>query len=111
MIKLYGAQDWSSIEWKQRQALKGKPLALWLHGFYSSHAYPFQLKTDTLRQLSGSRTQEKRRFKAALKKAFAELEKAAGYKATFDGDLVTVERPLTPSQILHARKKRAPKKA
>lgn len=31
MAKLYAA-GWSAIDWQQRQALRRKPLALWLHG-------------------------------------------------------------------------------
>lgn len=45
LMKLYGWNDWTAIDWQQRQALRGKPLALWLHGFYSSHARPFPMKS------------------------------------------------------------------
>ena len=56
LIKLFGASDWTALERQQREALKGKPLALWLHGFYASHAAPFPLKVETLQELSGSAT-------------------------------------------------------
>lgn len=116
LIKLFGSDNWTSLEWEQRKALKGKPLALWLHGFYSSHAEPFPLSVDYLREKSGSRTKEKKHFKAALKKAFAELEAETGIKAAFAGDIVTVERLPTPSQARHVirqitrgkRRKKAP---
>lgn len=100
-IKLYGSADWTGIEWEQRQALRGKPLALWLHGFYSSHAAAYPLKVDTLRALSGSGTKESRKFKQNLKAAFADLEAAAGIKGTVEGDLVTVERQPSPAQARH----------
>ena len=109
-IKLYGAADWTSLEWQQREALKGKPLALWLHGYYSSHAGPYPIKVETLQELSGSTNKDKRDFKRKLKAAFADLEEVAGVKAAFDGDLVTVERTPTPAQAKHLTTKTRRKK-
>ena len=57
-LKLYRWNDWTAIDWEQRQALRGKPLALWLHGFYSSHAQPHDIKIDTLHALTGSGTKQ-----------------------------------------------------
>ena len=34
----YGRTQWTPLDWAQRQQLRGKPLALWLHGFYATHA-------------------------------------------------------------------------
>jgi hypothetical protein len=31
LVKLYSWNDWTAIDFKQRQLLRGKPLALWLH--------------------------------------------------------------------------------
>jgi hypothetical protein len=104
-IRLYGGENWTGIEWERRQALRGKPLALWLHGFYSSHAQPYPFKVETLRELSGSATKEPRKFKQNLKAAFADLEAATGIKGTIDGNLVTVERKPTPAQVRHIVKK------
>jgi hypothetical protein len=57
LVKLYGWSDWTAIDLYQRRALRGKPLALWLHGFYPSHAQPFPMKIETIQQLSAeSRT-------------------------------------------------------
>lgn len=113
-IKLYGATDWTSLEWQQREALKGKPLALWLHGFFATHAQAYPMKVQTLMELSGSGTKTKKHFTAALKRAFADLEAVAGIKATFDGDLVAVEKIPTPAQAKHLTMKktrqRRPKK-
>lgn len=104
-LKLFSGNDWTGIEWEQRQALKGKPLALWLHGFYSTHAQPFPLKVETLRELSGSGTKTNKHFKTALQKAFAELETVAGIKAAFSGDLVSVEKNPSATQARHLLKK------
>ena len=105
LMKLYGASDWTAIQWEERAALKGKPLALWLHGYYASHAAPYPIKIETLRELSGSGTKELKHFKAALKKAFAHLEKAADIKVMIEGDLVSVEHCPTPAQLKHLNKK------
>ena len=33
LAKFYGRPQWTQIDWQQRQALRRKPLAPWLHGF------------------------------------------------------------------------------
>lgn len=98
ILKLFGYSSFTRLQWDERRALKGKALALWLHGFYSSHARPYPLTIDYLRRLCGSRNAELRSFRAKLKKAFQDLEKASGMKATFTGDTVTVERQPSGSQ-------------
>ena len=53
LIKLYGKSHWTAIDWDQRLTLRKKPLAQFLHGYYSTHKAPFPLKVATLHQLSG----------------------------------------------------------
>lgn len=106
LIKLFASDNWTALQWEERRRLKGKPLALWLHGYYSSHAAPYPLKVDTLREMCGSETKERFHFVAALKRAFNALEKEAGIKGTLDGDLVTVTRLPSPSQGRHLLKKK-----
>jgi hypothetical protein len=107
LVRLYGWGDWTALDWEQRHALRGKPLALWLHGFYSSHAKPYPMKVGTLHQLSGSTNKDPRDFKRRLKAAFADLEVATGIKGTIAGDLVTVERHGSRAQLRHLRRKSA----
>jgi hypothetical protein len=104
MAKLYRA-GWSAIDWQQRQALKRKPLALWFHGFYGSHAEPFPMKVDTLRRLSGSKDKTLFSYRQKLRRALEEL-KAIGAIASWKidkADLVVVDRgeALTKSQKRH----------
>jgi hypothetical protein len=106
-LKLFGASDWSSIEWDERKRLKSKPLALWLHGYISSHADPIPIKVETLMKLSGSNTHEKRRFKSALKSAAADLEKVTGIRMVFDGGLVLMMKEPTAAQTRHLIRKKA----
>jgi hypothetical protein len=102
-----------AIDWEQRQALRRKPLALWLHGFYSSHAAPFPVKIETLRQLSGSGTKRLRKFEENLRKALDDLETVTGIKGTIDedDDLVTVERLPSRTQQRHLTRKSKQRRA
>jgi len=97
LSKLYQA-GWTAIDWEQRQQLRRKPLALWLHGFLATHAKPYPLKVESLMAWSGSRIKETRQFKYKLKAALNELECVGaiiGYK--FIHNLVTINR--IPSNV------------
>ena len=93
---------WTAIDWQQRQQLRRKPLALWLHGFYASHADPYPMRIEKLRQLSGSRTKTLFHFTANLKRALNDL-KAIGTILDFEikDGLVYVEREPSSSQRKH----------
>lgn len=72
MLRLF-EEGYTYIEFEQRRKLRKHPLALWLHGFISSHAAPYPLKIQTLYQLSGSTTQNIRDFKLRLRRALTTL--------------------------------------
>ena len=40
MKVIFNRDSWTQIDWGIRHALRGHPLAQWLHGFYSTHAAP-----------------------------------------------------------------------
>ena len=87
---------YSQIDWRVRQALDGKPLAQWLHGFYSSHAQPHPLKIETLQNLCGS-DGELRRFRQTVKEALNALSEASNvfgqpFNYRIRDDLVLVEK-------------------
>jgi len=87
-------QGWTGLEWEQRQKLRGKPLALWLHGFYASHTEPLPYKVETLRELSGSQTKELKRFRQSLRLALADVE-TVGAIQSYDidaADLVRIDK-------------------
>jgi hypothetical protein len=102
------AQGWTGLDWQQRQRLRGKPLALWLHGFYASHAEPYAYKVETLRELSGSQTATLYHFRQSLRRALDELEAVGtiqGYE--FDTtDLVHVRKTKTINGMKKRRRKR-----
>lgn len=95
LIRLFGDNQWTALDWQQRQQLRGKLLAQALHAFYSSHRQPFPIKLDTLRGYVGSRNIQRAGFKVKLRTALEELVNIGfltGYDIT--GDAVTVVRTL-----------------
>ena len=102
MLRLF-EEGYTHIEFAQRQKLRKHPLALWLHGFLSSHAAPYPIKIETLHRLSGSGARNLRDFKLRTRKA---LEALAGIGAiesfAVDSDgMVRVKKAPTPTQQRH----------
>jgi len=93
LIRLYGDTQYTAIDWDQRLALRRKPLALFLHGYYSSHRDPFPLKLETLYQLAGSQNGKIKGFKQKVKTALEALV-AIGFLESYQikGDLLSVQR-------------------
>ena len=89
--------------------LRGKPLALWLHGFYASHAAPYSLTVAYLHKLSGSRTKQLKHFKQNLIRALRDLE-AVGAIQAFEirDELVHVRTVPSKSQQKHLAARRPP---
>lgn len=73
VIKLFSelGKQYSKIQWEQRKKLK--PLAKWLHAFYSSHAEPEPIHLMRLMALCGSKTKNMKHFKENLRAALLEL--------------------------------------
>ena len=109
LAKFFGPTRWTQIDWGQRQRLRGKPLALWLHGFYASHAAPYPLRVAYLHKLSGSQTKQLKHFKQNLVRALRDLE-AAGAIKSFEirDDLVHVRTVPSQSQRKHLAARRPP---
>ena len=74
-------------------ALRRKPLALALHGYYSTHARPVAVKLSTLQSYTGSSNAQAADFKRKVAKALEELKKL-GFLAhyQFERELVHVTR-------------------
>lgn len=106
IIELYGLDGWSSVEFGQRMALKKRPLAQWLHGYYSSHAKPFPIKVETLHRLCGSQNAALKGFKQDLKSALEKLEEVTHWRWSIDAsDLVHLSKQPTASQARHLMKR------
>ena len=101
MLRLF-EDGYTHIEFEQRQKLRKQPLALWLHGFLSSHAAPYPLKINTLHKLSGSVTQNLRDFKLRLRKTLDTLVDIGVVESfVIDEDSVKIKKNPTPSQQRH----------
>ena len=109
LAPFFGPTRWTQIDWEQRQRLRAKPLALWLHGFYASHAAPHALTVEYLHKLSGSQTKQLWKFKQNLTQALRDLE-AAGAIRGFEipDDLVRVQTVPSRSQRKHLAARRPP---
>jgi hypothetical protein len=111
---LYSPSMYTLVEWEQRKNLRGKDLARWLHLYLATHAAPFPVKVATLRELSGSRTAELKKFRQLLRIALADLEANGDIEDWYidDNDLVHVYRgtAITDSQSRHLTRPKARKR-
>ena len=106
------AAGWTAVNYEQRRKMRRKPLALWLHGYYSSHAKPYPVKTEYLYKLSGSTCKNMRDFKYRLKKALQNLIDVEAIRSfEVDGDMVTVEVIPNASQRKYLDAKKISPKA
>jgi hypothetical protein len=104
-VKLFGAADWTAVDWKTRRKLGRSPLAQWIYDYAVSHVGT-KIKLKTLQQLSGRGGDTQKRFNEAMKRAKKMLEKAAAATIEIDPTgLVTITHKLSPSQIRHAARK------
>ena len=109
LAPFFGRSQWTQIDWEQRQQLRGKPLALWLHGFYASHAVPHALTVEYLHKLSGSRNKQLRFFKRHLTQALTDLQQVSAIRSfEIRDNLVHVQTVPSPSQQRHLAARRPP---
>ncbi|MBB3105422.1 plasmid replication initiator TrfA [Azomonas macrocytogenes] len=106
IVAMYGGDGWTQIEWAERHALKGQPLAQWLHGFYTSHAKAYPYKVETLYQLSGSEAKQLKHFKAELKQALERVNEVTRWSWLINtNNLVVVDRLPSVSQQRYLKQK------
>lgn len=107
---LFEAEEFTQLDWTVRQALDGKPLAQWLHGFYASHARPYPVKIETLHRLCGSEAKRLTDFKIDLRRNLDSVTEAGNahgqpFGYVIAGDLVHVEKTPSGTQRRHLTKK------
>lgn len=110
MLKLYDA-GYTHVDWEQRKKLGNNNLAKWLHGFYSTHASPYDYKVETIRDLCGSNPSQRlgdfrKLLRAALKK-LKDQKSILDWKIDPKTDLLSVWRKPSVSQQRHLQKKLA----
>jgi len=103
--KLFMPASWTQLEWSERMALRGKPLAQWLHSYFSTHAKPYPVSVAFLHVISGSPTKLLKHFKTELKRAFEVLNAELGWEFEWDGDKVKMTRPPSEAQGRHLQRK------
>jgi TrfA protein len=108
---LFSPASYTQLEWEERLKLKGKPLALWLHSYFSTHAKPFPVSASYLKEKTGSPTKLVKHFKPELRTALKALESLDGWTVEWNGDNITVTHPETGSQVRHTDRKDNQRKA
>lgn len=110
LYSLFDKKGITWVDWSIRRLLNSKPLAQWLHGYYSSHAEPFPVSIKTLMQMAGSTDrstqsaeQNLRRALDSLAHARATHQKAFSYRI-HNGN-VHVEQVPSDSQLRHLQRK------
>jgi hypothetical protein len=95
IFSLYAGGSWTTLKREDRQALRGKQLALWLQAFYSTHREPYSMHISTLKELCGSRASRDRDFAAKMRAALKDLEAATGWQCAIseDGKVDVVREP------------------
>lgn len=109
MHVLFATDQFTQVDWHIRQALDGKPLAQWLHGFYASHAQPFPMSIAKLHDLSGSEAGELWKFAQTLRKSLDHLVEVhqqhfQSFSYDIKDDLVYIDRTPSKSQRLYLAK-------
>lgn len=111
VINLFSSDSWTMLERRERQKIAKNNLALWLHGFYSTHAAPYPMNVETIHSLCGSQSKNLRYFKKDLKKALALLKEKFGWLSSIEpspnGDKLKILRTPSKSQLKHLETKQA----
>lgn len=93
LADLFSHNEWTIIDKSVRGALARKPLAQWLHAFYSTHHAPFPYSAAALMKLSGAGGGETHRFRTLLRPALAEVQQETGWRcALTKNDMVTIKK-------------------
>lgn len=73
LVSQFQDDNYTQVRYEQRKTLGKAGLSKWLHSYYSSHANPNALKTETIRMLSGSDTKSLSKFRFQCKEAHERL--------------------------------------
>ena len=92
ILSFFSNNSWTGLDFEKRKELKGKAVAKWLHGFYSTHSTPHPYKVETLKDLCGSKA-ELKGFRRILKKSLMDVSTITGWTYWIDeSDLVNVKK-------------------
>ena len=83
-------------------------LALWLHGYYSQHAKPFEVKQTSLQLWSGRAREQPSKFRKALTRALENLCEVTGWTYDIVDGRVVVDRKLPSRKAKEEKEKTTP---
>jgi len=92
LANLFSENGFTRLQMDQRTQLRGNPLELWLHAFYSSHSDTdkFNYSVETIRNLCGSSTSDLAGFKRNLLKAMDNIRISTGWQFYIKKDLISL---------------------
>lgn len=74
---LFRDDQYTRIHWNLRLGLRKKPLAMWLHGFFSSHKKPYPIRASTIQKLCMSSSSERNFRNLTLPRALSEISRVS----------------------------------
>lgn len=87
---LFAPDSWSLINFEERSRLRHKPLAQWLHAFYSTHRNPLDYGVEKIMHICGSESKETFDFRQRLRDALKAVSEVTGWCCCVNGDSDTV---------------------
>lgn len=106
LASLFVKNSWTGINWMQRKALQKKPLAMWLHAFYSTHRAPYDYSVEKIMELCGSEGKDRRDFRRQMKTALVEVASVTGWECYISdaADMITINKPAAAPVTIERRK-------
>ena len=77
LIALFSHSGISYLNWEVRRLLASKPLAQWLHGYFSTHKKPYPIRAKTLLEMAGSNDRSDASGEQNLVRALEALKEAS----------------------------------
>lgn len=92
MASMFAPNTWSTLDFKQRSELRRKPLAQWLHAFYSTHRQPLDYGVEKIMTLCVSECANLADFRKKLRRALEALAEVTGWTCRInkEADTLTV---------------------
>lgn len=96
LARLFAPNAWSVINFEDRSRLRYKPLAQWLHAFYSTHRNPLDYGVEKIMHICGSESKEVFDFRQRLRDALKAVSEVTGWTCCVneDSDTVSVRKEV-----------------
>ena len=102
----FAGAHFTRLDKSTRRALSGKPLAQWLHAYYSTHARPMPIKASTLLALAGCASTNHSSGRQTLRRALEAVSEASpGFGWRMEEGTIYVIHTPSVSQARHLEKR------